>query len=132
MDQRVERAQELYWLVYGTGTIAQPGHVNELLEMARLHEEIARDRLTQGDGRGWIDLYASVTSWGDAGRLRHAQDLISQARQWAHRFPAMQDDIIREVQEFESWLDGKALFINIPALIRQNSSRGVDRLALVE
>jgi hypothetical protein len=131
MDPRVDRAQQLYWLVYGSGTTPQPGRSEELLEMARLHEEIARDRLEQADGRGWIDLYAAVTSWGNAGRLRDAQDLISEARRWAHRFPAMQDDIIREILELESWLDKEALFINIPALIRQNSSRGVDRLALV-
>jgi hypothetical protein len=131
MDQRVERAQELYWIVYGSGTLPQAGHLNELLEMARLHETIARDRLAQGDGRGWIDLYAAVTSWGDAGRLRHAQDLLSESRGWAHGFPAMRDDIMREILEFESWLDGKASFINIPAMIRQNSSRGVERLALV-
>jgi hypothetical protein len=127
----MERAQELYWLVYGTGTVPQPERLNELLEMAQLHEDIARDRLGRDDASGWIDLYAAVTAWGDAGRLRHARSLISEARQWAGRFPAMHHDIKRELLEHDRWLDRKLDFLEIEPLIRRNLERDGNRLALV-
>jgi hypothetical protein len=126
MDQRMERAQELYWLVYGAGTVAQPGRLNELVEMAQLHEDIARERFGRDDANGWMDLYSAVTTWGDAGRLRHARALISEARQWAGRFPAMQRAINRELLEHERWLDKKLEFLEIEPLIRStgwNSER---------
>ena len=107
----VERAQQLYWLVYGAGNVPQPGRTADLVEMAQLHEEIARDRLGEGDDRGWVHLYAALTAWGDADRLEHARILISSARQWARRFPAMQDDIDQEILEFESWLDRKLVLL---------------------
>jgi hypothetical protein len=131
MDQRMERAQELYWLIYGTGGVPQPERFKELLEMAQLHEEIARDRLGQDDDRGWIDLYAAVTTWGDGGRLRHARALISEARQWAERFPAMQRAIKRELLEHDRWLDKKLVFLDFQPLIQRNLQRDGNRLALV-
>jgi hypothetical protein len=127
----MERAQELYGLVYGFDGVPQPGHLNELLEMAQLHEDIARDRLGRDDASGWIDLYAAVTVWGDAGRLRHAKALISEARRWADRFPTMRRAIKRELLEHERWLDKKIDFLEIDPLIRRNLERDGNRLALV-
>ena len=60
-----------------------------------------------------------------------SQDLISEARDWARGFPAMYDDILREIQEFESWLDQKSNFLDVLPVIRDNSARDVNRLALV-
>ncbi len=107
MDPRIERAQELYWRVYGTGQGPRSGCVNELGEMARLHEGIARDRLDKGDARGWIDWYAAVTVLGDAGRIEDAGRLIAEGRRRAGEFHAMSQDILSELSELETWLRAK-------------------------
>jgi hypothetical protein len=78
MDLRVERARELYWRSYGTGNRPQPAYSRDLVEMAQLHEDVAKDRLGRDDGRGWIDLYAAVTAFGDAGRVDDVRRLISE------------------------------------------------------
>ena len=131
MDPRIERAQELYWRIYGPGHTLQAGHSSDLVEMAGLHEAIARDRLGQDDALGWIDLYAAVTVWGDAGRLPHAHSLIAWGRERATGFPSMRDDILRELSALERWLEQKPAFIEFSDLIRRNLARDVDRLALI-
>jgi hypothetical protein len=131
MDPRVNRAQELYWRTYGIGGIPQAGHRGDFVEMAGLHEAIARDLLDRGDALGWIDLYAAVTVWGDAGRLQHAHSLISWGRSQALEFPYMEDDITSELSELERWLEQKHAFVEVPDLVRRNLAKDVDRLALI-
>jgi hypothetical protein len=77
------------------------------MEMAQLHEGIARDRLDRGDGKGWIDWYAALTTLGDAGRIEDARRLIDEGRRRAAKFPASRPDIERELSEFEDWLRTK-------------------------
>jgi hypothetical protein len=132
MDPRIKRAQELYWRTYGPGHTPQTAHWSDLVEMAGLHEAIARDRLGQGDALGWIDLYAAVTVWGDAGRLQHGHSLICWGRERAPEFASMEDDILRELSELERWLEQKHVFIEVPEVIRRSlADRDVDRLALI-
>ena len=107
MDPRIERAQELYWRVYGSGHTPQAGRLSELVEMAQLHEGIARDRLDRGDARGWIDWYAALTALGDAGRIEDARGLIAEGRRRADGFIASRPAIERELSEFEQWLRAK-------------------------
>jgi hypothetical protein len=109
MDPRIERAQELYWRVYGAGHTPKAGCWDELMEMAQLHEGIARDRLDRGDGEGWIDWYAALTALGDAGRIEDARRLIAEGRRRADKFLASRPDIERELFEFEDWLRTKTV-----------------------
>ncbi len=107
LDPRIERVQPLDWRVYGSGNTPQAGCLNELVEMAQLHEEMARERLDQGDGRGWIDWYAAPTALGAAGRIEEARSLISEGRQRADGFVTSKPIIDRELSEFEKWLRAK-------------------------
>jgi hypothetical protein len=107
MDPRIDRAQQLYWQVYGTGTAPRAGCVNELSEMAQLHEAIARDRLDRVDATGWIDWYAALTVLGDAGRIEYARSLIAEGRRRADEFLALKSDIEQELSELEKWLRAK-------------------------
>ena len=108
MDPRIERAQELYWRVYGTGRTPEPGCLSELVEIAQLHEGIARDRLDRGDDRGWIDWFAALTALGDAGRIEDAHCLIAEGRRRADEFIAARPAIERELSELEKWLRAEA------------------------
>lgn len=121
MDPRIHRAQKLYWEIYGTGTTPRAGCLDELVEMAELHEGVARDRLDQGDGKGWIDWYAALTALGDAGRIEDARRLIAEGRRRVDAFLSSKAAIERELSEFESWLRTKAV-TNEPAPPRPQSS----------
>jgi hypothetical protein len=78
--------------------------LDELAEMAALHEGIARDRLDRGDGTGWIDWYAALTALGDAGRIDDARILIAEGRRRPDGFLASKAAIEQELAEFEKWL----------------------------
>src|SRR5690242_5469870 len=107
MDSRIDRAQELYWRVYGTGQTPDTGCLKEVAEVAQLHEAIARDRLDRGDATGWIDWYAALTVLGDAGRIEDARSLIAEGRRRADEFPDLEPAIEQELSEFEEWLRAK-------------------------
>ncbi|MHB1556811.1 MAG: hypothetical protein ACYC61_04935 [Isosphaeraceae bacterium] len=121
MDPRIDRAQRLYWDIYGAGTTPRAGCLDELMEMAELHEGIARDRLDRGDGTGWIDWYAALTALGDAGRIEDARRLVAEGRRRADAFLSSKTAIERELSEFESWLRTKT-DTNEPAPPRPQSS----------
>lgn len=121
MDPRIDRAQQLYWEIYGTGTTPRTGCLDELVEMAELHEGVARDRLDQGDARGWIDWYAALSALGDAGRLEDARRLIAEGRRRADAFLSSKADIERELSDFEGWL-GTRIVVGDPAPPRPRSS----------
>jgi hypothetical protein len=82
--------------------------LNELVEMARLHEEIARDWLDRGNDSGWIDWYAALTALGDAGRIEEARGLILEGRRRAEGFVTSKPAIDQELSAFEKWLRAKA------------------------
>lgn len=69
MDKREKRAQSLLWEVQA---LRAAGNVEEAAKksrsMAKLHEELADERLGARDPRGWIHLQAAATAWAKAGR----------------------------------------------------------------
>lgn len=109
MDPRVERTQQLYWEVeslrkQGVYPVAVP----QLLEMARLHEERARELLQAGDPDGWTDLFAAVTALGEARQRSEANRLLAAGREFAARLGSMQAGIEEELRQLQIWLGWSA------------------------
>ena len=115
MDPRVQEAQELFWQVATLRTLAQPPHrviAATLHRMARLHEERAKDLLGRQNVDGWIDLFAAITAWGEAGSDGAARSLLSFGRQAAQQSEG-RDSLLAELDSLDRWLAG---LVVVPAL----------------
>ena len=106
MDPRVERAQQLFWEVEAQRqTGVYPAALPQLLEMAQLHEQRARELLQAGDTDGWTDLYAAVTAWGEARRRSEADRLLVAGRRFAASLACGRADVEQELHHLEALLD---------------------------
>jgi hypothetical protein len=106
MDPRVERAQQLFWEIEalrkkGGSAAAMP----QLVEMARLHEERARELLQAGDPDGWTDLFAAVTAWGEARQRSDADRVLAAGRGFAHSLGDEKASVENELRRLEEWQD---------------------------
>jgi hypothetical protein len=106
MDPRKQRTQQLFWEVealqkQGWHQAALP----KLLEMACLHEEYALERLNAGKLDGWIDLFAAITAWGEAGRRTEADRLLVEGSRFASTYDKGRENLEHELQELKAWLD---------------------------
>jgi hypothetical protein len=72
--------------------------------MAQIHEELARRLLHDREADGWPDLYAAVTAWGEAGCKRDAYRLIVEGRRLSALFPDGSENIQRQLDELEDWV----------------------------
>lgn len=84
----------------------------KLHRMAQLHQERARELLDRLDADGWIDLFAAITAWGEAGSEHAARDLLRLGEDVADRFEGS-DVLLSELEHLKSWL--KRLQV-VPAL----------------
>jgi hypothetical protein len=106
MDARVEQAQRLFWEIsllrqYGAARAALP----KLTEMARLHEKRAIELLDQADSDGWIDFYAAITAWGEAGQKADADRLLQEGHRRAIQFPYGRENIDQQLNALRAWLN---------------------------
>jgi len=78
MDPRIARAQRLHWEIEALLRLGvhSVGLRPKRREAAVLHEELARERLAQGDVSGWTDLFAAITYWAEVGHTVHARELL--------------------------------------------------------
>lgn len=114
MDPREEQAQQLFWeieMLRREG--AERAAVPRLRKMAVLHQERAWELLSKGDPNGWIDLYAAITAWGEAGMKSEASHLITQGRQAVNMLPEGRINLEEQLNELQTWLD--ALLV-VPSL----------------
>jgi hypothetical protein len=106
MDPQVKQAQQLFWEI---GRLREQGMhrlaVRKLAQMARIHEELARRLLQEREPDGWADLYAAVTAWGETGRKHDAHRLILEGRRLSALFPSGSENIERQLNELEDWLE---------------------------
>ena len=86
-DVRVKAAQDLFWQIEALRALGAPHSaiVSRLDEMARLHEERARELLGQQNVDGWTDLFAAITALGEAGSELRATRLLRWGEQEAHQ-----------------------------------------------
>ena len=73
--------------------------------MAELHEQRAQDLLSAHDPDGWIDLFAAITAWGEAGMKGDAIRLIAHGRQTVSLFPEGRKNLEEALGELQDWLD---------------------------
>jgi hypothetical protein len=113
-DARVQEAQQLFWQVETLRSLGVPHKAiaSKLDRMAQLHEETAMDLLSRALPSGWIDLFAAVTAWGEAGKEHRARSLLQLARQLANTFDG-QKALLNEIESLDSWLGGLRV---VPAL----------------
>lgn len=113
MDPRVSKAQQLFW---ETAALKKKGELSaarpKFAEMGKLHQDRAEELLQAGDADGWIDFYAAVTAWGEAGEITRAKDLILQGEQLASTFPDGQDNIRTELADLGKWLGNLPIPLN--------------------
>jgi hypothetical protein len=106
MDPRVERAQQLFWEVEALRKNGVcPAALPQLLEMARLHEERARELLQVGDVDGWTDLFAAITAWGEARQRGETERLLAVGRGFAAALGSGKAKVEEELCQLEAWLD---------------------------
>ena len=106
MDPRVERTQQLYWEVEAFRQKGvYPAALPQLLEMARLHEERARELLQAGDPAGWTDLFAAVTAWGEARRRIDADRVLTAGHGFAASLGPNKANVEKELRQLETWLN---------------------------
>src|SRR5205807_5232997 len=79
---------------------------SKLVEMARLHEERAREQLSAAQLDGWIDLFAAITAWGEADCPSEAERLVRDGRQFAAAVGGGRQNIEAELDQHEAWLNG--------------------------
>jgi hypothetical protein len=113
-DQRVKEAQQLFWRIETLRSLQVPhraiaAHLNQ---MARLHEERAKELLSRQDVDGWTDLFAAITAWGEAGSEPSARTLLRFGERMAANFDG-RDLLLSELERLESWLKGLHV---VPAL----------------
>lgn len=114
IDARIQEAQQLFWQVETLRSleVSPKAIISKLDRMAQLHEELARDLLGRAVSAGWIDLFASVTAWGEAGKEQRARRLLGFGKQAAQAFEG-QETLLEELGRLESWLSGLRV---VPAL----------------
>jgi hypothetical protein len=106
MDSRVQETQRLMWEIellcnQGADRTAEPLR----RKMAELHEQRAQDLLSAHDPDGWIDLFAAITAWGEAGMKGDAIRLIAHGRQTVGLFPEGRKNLEEALDELQDWLD---------------------------
>ncbi|WP_437785659.1 hypothetical protein [Sorangium sp. So ce1097] len=113
-DQRVQEAQQLFWQIEMLRSMQVPHKaiVTRLIRMARLHEERAKELLSRHDADGWTDLFAAITTWGEAGSEPSAHNLLRFGERMAANFDG-QDLLLSELERLRIWL--KSLHV-VPAL----------------
>jgi hypothetical protein len=108
VDPRVEQAQTLFWEIEA---LRRDGRMNEasprLQAMALLHEQRAIELLEARDAEGWVDLFAAVTAFADAGLVDRAARLLLHGRELLERFKAGRSAVLSELQATEEWLRAK-------------------------
>jgi len=106
MDSRIERAQQLFWEIEAVRQNGvYPAALAQLLEMARLHEEGARELLQAGNSDGWTDLFAAVTAWGEARQRSEADRLLAVGRGFAVAMGPDNEGVGNELHRLAVWLD---------------------------
>jgi len=106
MDPRVKRAQQLFWEIESARDKGvYPAALPQLLEMARLHEERARELLQAGDPDGWTDLFAAVTARGEARQRAEADHLLTTGREFAASLNQDDANVVEELGQLKAWLD---------------------------
>lgn len=105
-DDRVERAQKLYWEVEALRRLeaGRKSIAPKLLEMAGLHEELGRELLVNRSAEGWTDLFAAVTAWAEAGRSERATNLLDWSRTQVPNF-AGRENLNAEIDHMASWVE---------------------------
>lgn len=113
-DLRVKEAQRLFWQIATLRTLGVPQKMIaiRLAHMARLHEDLAKELLSRQDANGWIDLFAAITAWAEAGNETFARKLLRGGEDFAAYFDG-QDMLLAELGRLESWLSGLQV---VPAL----------------
>jgi hypothetical protein len=105
VDPRVEQAQTLFWEIEA---LRRNGRIEEaspkLLAMALLHEQRSIELLEARDADGWVDLFAAVTAFADAGHVDRAARLLLQGRELLEGFRVGRSAVLSELQEMEAWL----------------------------
>src|SRR5262249_5141422 len=109
-DERVTEAQQLFWQIETLRTLGVPPNdvvvIAKLHQMARLHEERAKDLLGRQDADGWTDLFAAITALGEAGEEAEARALLRFGMQAAqHEDDDGREAILSELGDLESWLN---------------------------
>jgi hypothetical protein len=108
MDTRAAQAQALYFQILNDRSKGRNDRANNtFLQMAKLHEELARELLAQHKPDAYIELYAAITAWGEAGKRSRAQELIGLGRQEAKAFSDGKDNINQELDALQGWLDSQ-------------------------
>jgi len=115
MDPRVKRAQQLFWEIEAIRKRGvYPAAIPQLLEMARLSEERARELLQAGDPNGWTDLFAAVTARGEAGQRAEADRLLNTGSELAAALNQGGANVVEELSQLKAWLDSLPLALNVP------------------
>lgn len=113
MDPRVSKTQQLFW---ETSALKKKGEFSaarpNFAEMATLHQERGEELLRGGNPDGWIDFYAAVTAWGEAGESTRAKDLIRQGELLAASFPEGKENIRTELAHLDTWLASLPIPLN--------------------
>lgn len=105
MDKRIEHAQQLFWEIGRLRDVGSHGvAVRKLVQMARIHEELALELLQSREPDGWTDLYAAITAWGEAGHKSDAQRLIFEGRRLSASLADGGENIERQLDELGGWL----------------------------
>jgi hypothetical protein len=108
VDPRVEQAQTLFWEIEALRRNGRIERIEEaspkLLAMALLHEQRSIELLEARDADGWVDLFAAVTAFADAGHVDRAARLLLQGRELLEGFRVGRSAVLSELQEMEAWL----------------------------
>jgi hypothetical protein len=108
VDPRVEQAQTLFWEIE---TLRRAGRIEEaspkLRAMGLLHEQRALELLEAREAEGWVDLFAAITAYADAGDVDRAAQLLIRGRELLDRFRVGRSALGGELQEMEAWLQAK-------------------------
>jgi hypothetical protein len=124
-DERIKEAQQLFWQIETLRSLKVPDDasviVTKLHRMASLHEVIAKERLDRKQTNGWIDLFAAITAWGEAGEKANARRLLRFGEQVAQQYEEGRESLLAELAELESWLLGLRQKRRLPSLARRHS-----------
>jgi len=108
VDPRVEQAQTLFWDIEA---LRRDGRIEEaspkLLAMALLHEQRSIELLEARDPNGWVDLFAAITAYADAGQIDRAARLVRQGHSLLEGFKGGRSAVLGELKEMEAWLRAK-------------------------